>query len=141
MPPDYSISDEKWDIYYSDVSNFIDSIRESEYVDMVPVLEWNLEEANNDRENRVRFWNSIRTLFGLMPMELKPLSLRRVNEDTIQRFAHMIRPALNSIDTNVILSAGNMSDEDIVNQNAEDTAKILARLYQKGLFDGVFEEK
>jgi len=65
---DYSMDDPKWAKNENKVRVYLRDNAENPVVaGMTPVIEWNLEQGANDKENRKRFWTNITNLFGMLP--------------------------------------------------------------------------
>tara|TARA_R110000751_G_scaffold10563_1_gene38396 strand:+ start:843 stop:1376 length:534 start_codon:yes stop_codon:yes gene_type:complete len=60
---DYSMEDEKWNKNKSKIQAYMET---HDLGDMAAVINWNLTQGDNDKDNRKRFWSSITTLFGML---------------------------------------------------------------------------
>jgi hypothetical protein len=65
---DYSMTDPKWAKNELKVRTYLANPENDEHVGgMAAVIEWNLEQGQNDPENRKRFWTNITNLFAMLP--------------------------------------------------------------------------
>ena len=65
---DYSMTDPKWAKNENKVRTYLANPENDEHVGgMAAVIEWNLEQGQNDPENRKRFWTNITNLFAMLP--------------------------------------------------------------------------
>ena len=61
---DYSMDDLKWSKNESKVLTYLEN---NDVGDMQAVIEWNLNQGRDDKENRKRFWTNITNLFAMLP--------------------------------------------------------------------------
>ncbi len=65
---DYSMTDPKWAKNELKVRTYLANPENEEHVGgMAAVIEWNLEQGQNDPDNRKRFWTNITNLFAMLP--------------------------------------------------------------------------
>jgi hypothetical protein len=65
---DYSMDDPKWSKNQNRVNVYMNDPANEEHVGgMRAVIEWNLEQGQNDPDNRKRFWTNITNLFAMLP--------------------------------------------------------------------------
>ena len=62
------MTDPKWAKNENKVTEYLSNPNNEEHVGgMRAVIEWNLEQGQNDPENRKRFWTNITNLFAMLP--------------------------------------------------------------------------